>query len=95
MIYDQHGLKFRYYLRRLTKAEHVASVYHHEMEKLQNVEEKKKVRELSRWYSNWDTAAPALLMDMKDHRKDIEYRKWLKRHSDKTFFGPAQADELF
>ena len=84
MIYDQHGLKFRYYLRRLTKAERVASVYHHEMEKLEIAAEKEKAKELSRWYSNWDMAVPALHIDMLHSRKEIEYQKWLKRHSNKT-----------
>ena len=79
MIYDQHGLKFRYYLRRLTEAEHVASVYHREMEKVQIVEEG--------WYSNWDTDLPALFMNTIGNRKEIESfrRKWLKRQ---TFIGP-------
>ena len=81
MIYDQQCPKFRYYLRQRTKAEHVASVYHREMEKIENAREKAKAKELSRWYSNWDNAAPALLVDMIDQRKEIEYRKWLKKHS--------------
>jgi len=74
MIYDQHGLKFRYYLRRLTKAERVASVYHHEMEKLQKAEENKQ-------------AEYTLFMNTIGNRKDIESfrRKWLKRQ---TFIGP-------
>ena len=88
MIYDQHGPKFRYYLRDLTKAEHVASVYHHEMLKLENVAEKDRAKELRRWYPNWDDAAPALYADMMDARKEIEYRKWCKKTSDKTWFGP-------
>ena len=87
MIYDQHGLKFRYYLRRLTKAERVASVYHHEMEKLQKAEENNQAREESRWYSNWDNDLPALFMNTIGNRKEIESfrRKWLKRQ---TFIGP-------
>ena len=74
MIYDQHGLKFRYYLRRLTKAERVASVYHHEMEKLQKAEENKQ-------------AEYTLFMNTIGNRKEIESfrRKWLKRQ---TFIGP-------
>jgi len=74
MIYDQHGLKFRYYLRRLTKAERVASVYHHEMEKLQKAEENKQ-------------AENTLFMNTIGNRKEIESfrRKWLKRQ---TFIGP-------
>ncbi len=88
MIYDQHGLKFRYYLRRLTKAERVASVYNHEMEKVENVGEKALVREERRWFSNWGCDLPQLYMDTIDNRKEIEYRKWCKLHSDKTFWGP-------
>ena len=88
MIYDQHGLKFRYYLRRLAPAESVARVYHH-------VEENNIAREQRRWYSNWDNL-PQLgefIIDLHvhgkiDNRKVIEYRKLLKRHSDKAFWGP-------
>ena len=101
MIYDQHGLKFRYYLRRLTQAESVATVYswYHEVEKLQEVEENNIAREQRRWHCNWGNDLPAHSNAI-DNRKVIEYRKlqnsdktffrqqWLKRHSDKTFFGP-------
>ena len=99
MIYDQHGLKFRYYLRRLTPVERLYSEYHEvtgvEVEKLQEVEENNIAREQRRWYSNWDNL-PQLgefIIDLHvhgkiDNRKVIEYRKLLKRHSDKAFWGP-------
>ena len=53
------------------------------MEKLEIAAEKEKAKELRRWYSNWDMAVPALYIDMLHSRKDIEYEKWLKRHSNK------------
>ena len=81
MIYDQHGPKFRYYLRQLTQAEHVARVYHREMDSLKTIRDKETAKELSRNYSNWDDAAPALFVDMIDMRKKIEFAKWQKKHA--------------
>ena len=81
MIYDQHGPKFRYYLRQLTQAEHVARVYHREMDSLRTIRDKDTAKELSRHFSDWDDAAPALFVDMIDMRKKIEFAKWQKKHA--------------
>ena len=79
MIYDPTQQKFRSHLRRLTKAERVYLTYVREMQNAEFDQEKKLKREERRWYPNWDTAKPALYMDMVENRKNIEFENWKKR----------------
>ena len=83
MIYDPKQQKFRSYLRRLTKAERVYATYAREMQNAELDREKKMKREERRWYGNWDTALPALYMDMVENRKNIEFENWRKRQADR------------
>ena len=83
MIYDPKQQKFRSYLRRLTKAERVYATYAREMQNAELDREKKLKREERRWYGNWDTAKPALYMDMVENRKNIEFENWRKRQADR------------
>ena len=79
MIYDPKQQKFRSYCRKLTKAERVYATYAREMQKAEMDQERKNKREERLWYGNWETAQPALYMDMVDNRKSIEFKNWQKR----------------
>ena len=81
MIYIVADMKFKKYLRPLTKKERVQNVYESTLTKEACKQLAEEIREEATHWPDWENKKAELFMKMVDARKDIEFEKWRQRQN--------------
>ena len=81
MIYNVTDMKFKKYLRPLTKTERVRNVYESTLAKEACKQLGEEIREETTHWPDWETKKTELYMKMYEAHKEIEFEKWLQRQN--------------
>ena len=81
MIYNVTDMKFKKYLRPLTKAERVRNVYESTLAKEACKQLREEIREETTHWQDWENKKADLYMKMYEARKEIEFKKWQQRQN--------------